>query len=45
MAEMESLQGEKSVFYAILCKKQKNGPPSADQGFSTTSYNSHNPLL
>ena len=44
MPEMESLQGERSIFYAHLFKKQTNCPPGADQGFSTDSCNSRHAL-
>ena len=34
---MESLQGERSDFYTLFCKKAENGPPSTDQGFQLNS--------
>ena len=37
MPEMESLQGERNVSTPVCARKQTNGPPAIDQGFSKGS--------
>ena len=39
MPEMESLQGEGSVFYSCLCKKADNGPPELTKDFLQAAAN------
>ena len=41
MPEMEPLQGERSISVAVCARKQKYGPPNADQGYSTATVTMH----
>ena len=41
---MESPQGERAFFTPVCARKQTNGPPDIDQGFSTGSCNHHHAL-